>query len=89
MIMNLPTPLNGCVLVELTENYQYVVTPDKQYATKTSGIVKAIAPELESFLLNSKVYFDEYKDGTQIKVDDKTYAFIKYEEIRGYDGKTE
>jgi len=86
--MNLPTPLNGCVLVELTENYQYVVTPDKQYATKTTGIVKKVSDE-HNYLLDCKVYFDEYKDGTQFKVDNTAYAFIKYEDIRGYDGKTE
>jgi co-chaperonin GroES (HSP10) len=85
--MNNLHPINGCVLVELTESFQFVATPDKQYSTKTSGIVKAVSNEESEILLEKKVYFEEYKDGTQIEIDDKTFAFIKNEDIRGYYGE--
>lgn len=85
--MNKLTPINDCVLVELFDSYEYVATPDKQYSTKTTGIVLVVSKEEQEFLLNRKVYFDEYKDGTQVKVDDKTYAFIKFEDIRGFYGE--
>ena len=85
--MNNLHPINGCVLVELAESFQYVATPDKQYSTKTSGIVKAVSSEDQEILLEKKVYFEEYKDGTQIQMDDKTFAFIKNEDIRGYYGE--
>jgi len=86
--MNNLHPINGCVLVELAESFQYVATPDKQYSTKTSGIVKKIATDLDIVdIIDKKVYFEEYKDGTQFQIDDKSYAFIKYEDIRGYYGQ--
>lgn len=86
--MNRLTPINDCVLVELADNYEFVATPDKQYATKTTGTVHAVCKEEHEYLLGLKVFFDEYKDGTQVKLDDKTFAFIKFEEIRGYYGET-
>jgi co-chaperonin GroES (HSP10) len=86
--MNNLNPINDCVLVELAESYEFVATPDKQYATKTSGVVTAVSKEAHEYLLGRKVFFDEYKDGTQVKIDDKTLAFIKFDEIRGYYGET-
>lgn len=92
--MNKLVPIGGCVLVELTESFKYVATPEKQYSTKTSGIVidvdNNISPKMagkttSSYLIGKKVYFEEYKDGTQIEKDDKTYAFIKLDDIRGYE----
>ena len=85
--MNKLVPIGGCVLVELTESFKYVATPEKQYSTKTSGIVLSVAEKEkeEQHLIGKKVYFEEYKDGTQIEKDDKTYAFIKLDDIRGYE----
>lgn len=39
--MNLK-PINGNVLIELLNTYEYASTPEQQYATKTSGYVRAI-----------------------------------------------
>ena len=75
-------PINGCVLVELTESLEYVDIPDKQYSTRTSGIVVA---ESEDYgLVGKRVHFKDFEDGVQVEYDDKKYAFIKHEEIRGY-----
>ena len=78
-------PDNECLLVELTDSYQHIATPDKQYSTKTSGIVMGISNEDQRYLVGKKVFFEEYKDGTQVIADDKNYAFIKYEDVRGYE----
>lgn len=101
-------PINGCVLVELAEELQHIKTPDKQYSTKTRGIVRSIAQvsatniggsfegmetfptEIEyniihDYLINKMVFFEDFKDGTQVEQDGKKYAFIKFEDIRGYD----
>lgn len=78
-------PLNESVLVELTDALEYVDTPDKQFSTKTSGMVRSVAEEKHNFLLGKKVYFEDYKDGVQVELNGKKHAFIKYSEIRGYD----
>lgn len=89
------TPINGCVLVKLTSAYEHVITPDKKYDTKTSGIVVAPSEEVigtkqgvpwtqKSSLLGKKVFFEEYKDGTTVDIDGEKHAFIKLEDIRGY-----
>ena len=73
--------MNGYVLVELTEEYEGVFTVEKKYDTKTSGIViktartplvtyegKIITQHYESpELLNKKVYFEGFKDDSQVK----------------------
>lgn len=76
------TPINGSVLVELTDPLEYVQTPDKQYSTKTSGIVVAQDESIQIDLRGKCIYFSEFQDGT--KVDDK-HALIKYEDIRGFE----
>lgn len=82
---NAPKPLNDSVLVELKDALEHIDTPDKQFATKTSGIVQAVADKMNDFLIGKKVYFEDYKDGVQVEIEGKKYAFIKYKEIRGYD----
>lgn len=79
------TPINGCVLVKLTNSYEYVAAPDKKYDTKTSGVVIAVDSDLDGVegIAGSKVYFEEYKDGTTIEEDGEKYALIKFEDIRG------
>lgn len=72
-------PMPGYVLVELAEEFAGVYVPDKKYDTKTSGIVIS-----DGDLKGKTVFFEEYKDGTQVKDDDKIFAFIKLEDIRGY-----
>jgi len=84
-------PINDCLLVELVDDLEFVATPDKQFSTKTKGYVKAIpTSRLDknyanyARLLHKFVYFEDYKDGTQLEENGKKYAFIKYEDIRGY-----
>lgn len=81
-------PINGCVLVELTGDLQFVEMPDKQYATNTSGIVlKLPSSGIElavNDLVGKRVYFEGFKD-VEVTKDDKKYAFIKFEDIRGYE----
>lgn len=79
-------PINGCVLVELKDNLEYIDLPDKQFNTKQSGIVRNVDSQSEDYhyLIEKTVYFEEYRDSAQVEVDDKKYAFIKIEDIRGY-----
>lgn len=78
-------PINGCALVELSETYANVATPEKQFATKTSGqVIKVSEKEIDNqYLVGKRVWFEEYKDGVQVNIDGKDYAFIKLEDIRG------
>lgn len=80
-------PINGHVLVELADKYEYAATPDVQYATKTSGIVRKLGEDdkpTHSELLNKRVWFKSYEDDVKLGEDDK-YTFIKYEDIKGYE----
>lgn len=45
------------------------------------------APHNQSWdhLIGKTVYWEEYKDGIRAEDGDKTYAFIKFEDIRGYE----
>lgn len=82
-------PINGCVLVRLTEAYSYVHTPDKKYDTKTSGILIKVAYGMKGTeigkLIGKKVYFESYKDDTVKEENGEKYALIKETEIKGYE----
>ena len=79
--------INGCVLVELSDEYANVATPERQYQTKTSGKVISWADDLPVDMFPTfkgmTAYFEEYKDGTKVNLDGKECAFIKYRDIRG------
>lgn len=77
-------PINGSVLVELLDELEFIQTPDKPYATKTKGTV-VDGGESAGDLVGKTVFFADFKDGTQVEVKGKTYAFIDYEDIKGYD----
>ena len=85
--------MNGYVLVELTEEYEGVFTVEKKYDTKTSGIVVKQTNKVEGaingvpMLEGKKVYFEGFKDDSQVKENDKIYAFIDIKDIRGYKGE--
>ena len=81
-------PIFESALVELSEAYANVATPDKQFNTKTSGTVISVALDEYPHLVGKKVWFEEYKDGCQTEIDGKTYAFIKLNDIRGYFDET-
>lgn len=84
-MMNQLTPMEGCLLVELSGQYGYVETPDKKYDSKTSGVViRANVKDGEQWP-GRIVYFEAYKDDVQINRDGTLYAFIKLEEVRGYE----
>ena len=87
----------GTVLVELKEAGA-IETTDKPYKTYHQGIVIEIeytapssfykgeniaAQKVKDKLLNQTVYFEEFKDSCQTEVDDKNYAFIALEDIKG------
>jgi len=79
-------PINNCVLVKLNDVAQLIDVPDKQFATQATGLVIDISSEIENKdIMGKMVYFEEYRDSAQVIVDDDKYAFIKYEDIRGYD----
>jgi len=88
MSMNL-VPINSCVLVELTETSQFIDIPDQKFATQATGIVRSVAADSKEFayLTNKVVYFEEYRDSAKVEIDDNKFAFIKIEEIRGYDNE--
>ena len=74
----------GFVLVELTNEFDGVYTPETKYGTKTSGFVLSVADEENNYLIDKKVYFEGFKDDSQVKEGDTTYAFIEVNDIRGY-----
>ena len=80
-------PINGYVLIELVDKYRYASTPEGQYDTKTSGYVRSISGVTgDGNLVSDKlVWFESYKDDTKIERDDKTYTFVKFEEIKGFE----
>lgn len=81
-------PLPGRILVEIREKYSHTATLDQKYDTKTSGICLS---ELETdgitrYELEGKlVFWQEYKEGAIIERDSKKYAFIKIEDLDGYE----
>lgn len=83
------TPINGCVLVRLTEVYSHVTVPDKKYDTKTSGILIKVAedgvPTTYRDLVGKKVFFESYKDDTAKEFNGEKYALIKADELKGYE----
>lgn len=83
-------PVNGHVLIELLDQYEFASTPDKEYATKTSGIVRAVdTPTLggEKLALykDRKVWFASYQDDVKIERDGKNYTFVKFDDLKGFD----
>lgn len=77
-------PLNGCVLVELSDEFENVVTPDKQFSTRTKGLVKSVSDEKHEFLLGHTVYFPAYKDDAVEEIGGKKYTAIEFKELRMY-----
>lgn len=92
------TPINNCLLVEWEKSpYEGIPVPEGKYASRTEGIVVRIADTDDSLLdsngdtvlnvhnlIGKKVYWEEYKDTVRTEHEGKTYAFIKFEDIRGF-----
>ena len=83
-------PINNCVLIELADQYEFAQTPDKEFSTKTSGYVVSVGTmvnepgDIEG-LVGKRVWFESYQDDIKIERDGKTYTFVKFENIRGYE----
>jgi hypothetical protein len=82
-------PFDGCVLIELSETYEFAATPDKEFATKTSGHIRAIPSDEDKYtkIMNKRVWFKSYEDDIKIDEDGKTFTFVEYEKLRGYKGE--
>lgn len=81
-------PYNKNILVELQSAYKHAVTTDaRTVETKKQGLCVAISEILMTGqeLLNKVVYFDEFEDTTNYKIDGKNYALIDVDKIRGYE----
>lgn len=81
-------PFAGRILVEIREKYTHVATTAQKYDTKTSGTVAAVSDD-DDFeyedLIGKLVFWEEYKDGAVIERDGKKYAFIKIDDLDGYE----
>ena len=79
-------PIHDSVLVELTGELTMVELPDKQYATNTTGKVLKVALNHEEYhyLLGKQIYFEAFKD-LEVTKDDRKFAFVNLEDIRGFD----
>lgn len=92
--MNLK-PLPGHVLVELRDTYEHIATTQQKYDTRTSGICISYVAYLNNKAeldywdkhdpRNKRVFWEEYKDGAVIEREGKKYAFIKLEDLTGYE----
>lgn len=90
------TPAPGFILVQLGEYYENIKMPESKYDSKTEGIVlkvssiartadhEALTKWAES-LVGKRVYWGEYKEGKRVNFDGKQQAFIRIEDIEGYE----
>lgn len=60
-----------------------VPTGKANIGSMEQGYTEVDTAEVE-FLLGKKVYFEGFKDDSQVKDGDKIYAFIDIKDIRGY-----
>lgn len=84
-------PLPGRVLVEIREKYSHVATTEQKYDTKNSGTVLAVwAKDMDvsnkiNGYTDKVVFWDSYKNSEPIERDGKKYAFVKIEDLDGYE----
>jgi co-chaperonin GroES (HSP10) len=85
-------PLPGRILVELVDKYTHVATTEQKYDTNTAGIcIKVHTLGTESYedryfeIPGKLVFFEEYKAHATIERDGKKYAFVKIEDLDGYE----
>lgn len=79
--------------MEIREKYSHVATTEQKYDTKTSGVCLKYAAEkpipqkngVYDYLLGKLVFWEEYKNSAIIERDGKKYAFIKIEDLDGYE----
>src|SRR5258707_11480858 len=81
-------PINGRVLVKLGTKYKHIEAAARAYETKTSGIVVAIADDVDPSFndyvhVDDRVFWEQYKEGASVHVGEDEYAFINFEDIQG------
>lgn len=97
-VLKMLKPLPGRVLVEIREQYNHVAVTQQKYDTRTSGVVVEMAylwkkddpltqDEIQIFYPKpgQLVFWEEYKDGAVIERNGKKYAFIKIDDLDGYE----
>lgn len=96
------TPINDCLLVELSQSFSNVRTKDGKYQAYTEGMVitlptwinqadkKLLEPDNKIILSlpGKRIFFEEYKEGGHIRRDGKEFAFIKLDDVRGFEDIT-
>lgn len=87
--MNDLYPVNNHALIELGNYYKHVQVKEGKYDTRTNGVVVKVEFDSEHEwaidLLHNRVFFSEFKEGTRVEKDGKIYAFIKLEDIEGFE----
>lgn len=82
-------PLNNHILVRLGDYYKYVQVKEDKYSTRTSGFVLHVEADSEHIwaleTIGKKVYFSEYKEGVRVEKDGELLAFVKIDDIEGYE----
>jgi co-chaperonin GroES (HSP10) len=92
-------PLPGRVLVELRDKYEHVAVTEEKYQTLTSGVcidwfaptghkdpeTIAVLDTIYNHLPGKLLFWESYREGETITRDGKKYAFIKLEDIAGYE----
>lgn len=91
-------PLPGRILVELVDKYTHVATTEQKYDTNTAGICVDFLLISEtngqdaqtiqraySSIIGKLVFFEEYKAHATITRDGKKYAFVKIEDVDGWE----
>lgn len=78
----------GTVLVELKEKGD-IETPDKQFKSFSRGVAVAVndGAKGNGDIIGKEVFFEEFSDTAQVEEEDKLYAFIPLEKIKGYRGE--
>lgn len=75
----------GTALVELKEKGT-IETPDAQFKSFSRGVVISVNEGAtgNGEIVGQEVFFEEYKDSAQVEEDEKLYAFIALEDIKGF-----
>ncbi len=85
--LNFNTKSSGTALVELKEKGSGAIeTPDEKYKAYDRGIVVSLNEGAagNGGIVGKEIFFEEFKSIAQIEEDDKTYAFVALEDVKGY-----
>jgi len=85
--MNL-VPMKGFLLVELGTSYENINIATRAYEGKSNGLVIGVAEADSSkhgWLENQHVFWDSMMEGSKVSREGKEYAFIRINQIQGYE----